>query len=83
MVLDVQLLFPSKNKKKEVQVLGTPILSTRVPSDKSVRATASSSPSFLSSNSNSADARWAGWGFADGRFAQLWPHLIVKMLRLE
>ena len=32
---------------------------------------------------NSADARWAGWGFADGRFAQLRPHLTVKMLRLE
>ena len=29
--------------KKEVQVLSTPILSTRVPSDNSVRATASSS----------------------------------------
>ena len=37
--------------KKEVRVLSTPILSTRVPSDKSVRATASSSPSFLYSNS--------------------------------
>ena len=32
---------------------------------------------------NSADARWAGWGFADGRFAQLRPHLTVKTLRLE
>ena len=61
--------------KKEVRVLSTPILSTRVPS--------SSSPSFLSSNSNSADVRWAGWGFADGRFAQLRPHLTVKTLRLE
>ena len=37
--------------KKEVRVLSTPILSTRVPSDNSVRATASSPPSFLSSNS--------------------------------
>ena len=37
--------------KKEVRVLSTPILSTRVPYDNSVRATASSSPSFLSSNS--------------------------------
>ena len=32
---------------------------------------------------NSTDTRWAGWGFADGRFAQLRPHLIVKTLRLE
>ena len=32
---------------------------------------------------NSADARWAGWGFADGRFAQLRPHLTVKTLLLE
>ena len=32
---------------------------------------------------NSADAWWAGWGFAVGRFAQLWPHLTVKTLRLE
>ena len=37
--------------KKEVRVLSTPILSTRVPSDNNFRATASSSPSFLSSNS--------------------------------
>ena len=37
--------------KKEARVLSTPILSTRVPSDNSVRATASSPPSFLSSNS--------------------------------
>ena len=37
--------------KKEVRVLSTPILSMRVPSDNSVCATASSSPSFLSSNS--------------------------------
>ena len=37
--------------KKEVRVLSTPILSTRVPSDNSVRATSSSSPSFLSPNS--------------------------------
>ena len=37
--------------KKEVRVLSTPILSMRVPSDKSVRTTASSAPSFLSSNS--------------------------------
>ena len=37
--------------KKEVRVLNTPILSTRVPSDNNVHATASSSPSFLSSNS--------------------------------
>ena len=36
--------------KKEVRVLSTPILSTRVPSDNSVRATASSPPSFPSSN---------------------------------
>ena len=69
--------------KKEVRVLSTPILSTRVPSDKSVCATASSSPSFLSSNSNSADARWVGWGFVDGQFAQLRPHHTVKMLRME
>ena len=27
---------------------------------------------------NSADARWAGWGFAYGRFAQVRPHLTVK-----
>ena len=32
---------------------------------------------------NSADARWAGWGFIDGRFAQLRPHLTVKTLLLE
>ena len=32
---------------------------------------------------NSAEARWAGWGFADGRFAQLRPHLTVKTLRME
>ena len=38
-------------KKKEARVLSTPILSTRVPSDNSVRATASSPPSFHSSNS--------------------------------
>ena len=38
-------------KKKEARVLSTPILSTRVPSDNGVCATASSSPSFLSSNS--------------------------------
>ena len=35
--------------KKEVRVLSTPILSTRVPSDNNICATASSSPSFLSS----------------------------------
>ena len=33
--------------KKEVRVLGTPILSTRVPSDNNVRATASSCPSLF------------------------------------
>ena len=38
-------------KKKEARVLSTPILSTRVPSDNSVRAIASPPPSFLSSNS--------------------------------
>ena len=37
--------------KKEARVLSTPILSTRVPSDNSVRATTISSHSFLSSNS--------------------------------
>ena len=37
-------------QKKEARVLSTPILYTRVPSDNSVRATASSPPSFLSSN---------------------------------
>ena len=41
-------IFPLK---KEVRVLSTRLLSTRVPSDNSVRATASSPPSFLSSNS--------------------------------
>jgi hypothetical protein len=66
---------------KYKQVRGTPTLSTRVPWDNGVRATASSPPSsFLSSNSNSADAQRAGWGFADSRFAQLWSHMIVKML---
>ena len=48
-VLDIRLLLPSK---KEVRVLSTPILSTRVPSKNSVRATASSSPSFLSSSNS-------------------------------
>ena len=63
------------------RVRGTPTLSTRVPSENDVHATASSSPSlFLSSNSNSADALWAGWGFADSRFAQLRSHMTVKML---
>ena len=38
-------------KKKEARVLSTPILLIRVPSDNSVHATASSPPSFLSSNS--------------------------------
>ena len=33
--------------KKEVRVLSTPILSTRVPSDNNVRATASSCPSLF------------------------------------
>ena len=47
--------------KKEVRVLSTPTLSMRVPSDNSIRATASSPRSFLSSNSKPADARWAGW----------------------
>ena len=37
--------------KKEVRVLSTPILSTRVSSDNSVRGIASSSPLFLSYNS--------------------------------
>ena len=46
--------------KKEVRVLSTPILLTRILSDNSVCAIASSSPLFLSSNSNSADARWRG-----------------------
>ena len=32
---------------------------------------------------NSADARVVGWGFADGRFAQLRPHLTVNTLLLE
>ena len=43
--------------KKEVRVLSTPILSTRVPSDNSVHAIASSSPSFLSSNSKLSQCR--------------------------
>ena len=47
--------------KKEVRVLSTPTLSTRVPSDNSVRATASSPPLFSLLILNSADARWAGW----------------------
>ena len=48
--------------KKEVRVLSTPILSTRVPSDNNVRATASSSPSFLSSNSKLSQHAVGGVG---------------------
>ena len=48
--------------KKEVGVLSTPILSTRVPSDNSVRATASSSPSFLSPNSKLSRRPMGGVG---------------------
>ena len=69
--------------KKEVRVLSTPILSTQVPSNNSVRATASSSPSFLSSNSKLSRSPVGGVGICDGRFAQLRPHLTVKTLLLE
>ena len=48
--------------KKEVRVLSTPILSTRVPSDNSVCAIASSSPSFLSSNSKLSQRPVGGVG---------------------
>ena len=40
-------------------------------------------PRFFLLILNSADARWAGWGFADGRFAQQRPHLTVNTLLLE
>ena len=42
---------PTFSLKKEVRVLSNPIISTRVPSYNSVRATARSSPSFIPSNS--------------------------------
>ena len=51
--------------KKEVRVLSTPILSTQVPSDNSVRATASSAPSFLSSNSKLGRRPVGGVGLLD------------------
>ena len=70
-------------KKRESRVLSTPILSIESHLTKASVLQLALLPRFSLLILNSADARWAGWGFADGRFAQLRPHLTVKTLRLE
>ena len=69
--------------KKEVRVLSTPILSIESHLTTASVLQLALLPRLSLLILNSVDARWAGWGFADGRFAQLRPHLTVKTLRLE